>query len=120
MIQSVGHPGENYLICKPRGERRFRTHGVREHLVDMGIEHDTLPVRRRHESIPVTQRLESVMDHDYEVTFLWTSIWITKNKNKNKPQRRLRGIHYLLRLTECFRNYRTSTDRVNVRNFEER
>jgi hypothetical protein len=45
--------------------QRYNTYILREHLIDMSIKRDTLPVWRLHEPRPVAQRLESVVDqHD--------------------------------------------------------
>lgn len=51
-----------------------------EHLVDVGIHHDTLVLRRGHVVVPVTQVLESVVEHDNEIALFLAWDGVTKRK----------------------------------------
>ena len=46
------------------------TYGIRKHLIDMGINENALPIRRRHKAAPIAKRLKSIVDHDGKIAFL--------------------------------------------------
>jgi hypothetical protein len=54
---------------------KFATYSDGEHLIDVSVENDALPVWRRHEPIPERNGLECIVDHDYEIALLRGSDW---------------------------------------------
>ena len=94
-----------------REEEQRKTNMVVEHLVDMGVHHDTFVIGGGHEFIPVAQVLEPIVQHHHEVTFLLSrqrisvdnvSSALNVTKNMPDPPDEIVGIVIILQKGQPF------------------